>query len=199
MPMQIDTATPEGAALLTQRVEANLFAARTGFQDNVYETVNAFNRNEARRAVNKAYYDSKGETMPTAAWVLAGDAERKIRHGRQLRRNMARANPITTLSPLLDAHHIVARLHYHAARSREIMFAWGIAINDAANGVFLPRNSFIKHILGADALAHQILHTASYYFAVQMRLGRVANDSAHAVREVLGEIKAELLAGTFPC
>jgi A nuclease family of the HNH/ENDO VII superfamily with conserved AHH len=199
MTRQAATPTPESTILLAQRIEGNLFAARTGLVGNMHEMVNTFNHNQARSQANKAYYDAKGETMPAAAWVLAGDAERKIRHSRQLRRNMARANPAATLSPLFDTHHIVARLHYHAARSRAIMFAWGIAINDAANGVFLPRNLFIKHILGADATAHQILHTANYYFEIQMRLGRVANDSQLAVREVLGEIKAELLAGTFAC
>ena len=79
--------TSEAAAILAQRIEANLFAARSGMPGNVYEAVNAFNLNQARRKANRAYYDKKGQAMPAAAWVLAGDAERKIRHNRILRTN----------------------------------------------------------------------------------------------------------------
>ena len=198
MPKQVDTTTPEGAALLGQRVSANLYAARTGLPGNVYQTVNAFNQNEARRKADKAYYDAKGEAMPAAAWVLAGDAERKTRHNRILRRNMNRADPLQMSGALFDAHHIVARLAFHAARAREIMFAWGIAINDAANGVFLPRNLFIQHIVGTGATAHGILHTRLYYFQITMRLEAAADQSAAAVRAVLAGIKSELLASVFP-
>lgn len=119
MSKQTDTTTLEGETLLKQRIDANLFAARTGLPGNVYETVNAFNLNEARRDVNKAYYDAKGETMPAAAWVLAADAARKIRHNRALKRNMMRADPAQTAGVLFDAHHIVARLHHYAHDSRQ--------------------------------------------------------------------------------
>ncbi len=196
--MPTDTTSPEGAALLAQRIEANLFAARTGLPGNVYETVNQFNHNEARRQADKAYYDAKGETIPAAAWLLAGDAERKIRHNRTLRRNMKRADPAQAASAMFDAHHIVARLHVLAADARVIMFSWGLAINDAANGVLLPRNQFIRFVMGTGATAHQILHTREYYFQINMRLQAVMNLSSAAVRAVLSEIKAELLAGTFP-
>jgi hypothetical protein len=198
MPKQVDSTTPESAALLTQRIEANLYAARSGLPGNVYETVNAFNLGEARRDANKAYYDAKGETMPAAAWVLAGDAERKIRHNRTLRRNLKQADPLQTGDALFDVHHIVARLHHYAYAARHIMFSWGVAINDAANGIFLPRNFFIQNILGSSATPHQILHTERYYFYVTFRLNRVKAESTEAVRAVLASIKAELLAGTFP-
>lgn len=78
------------------------------------------------------------------------------------------------------------------------MFSWGIAINDAANGVFLPRNIFIQNILNSSATAHQVLHTERYYFYITFRLNRVKAESAAAVRAVLASIKAELLAGIFP-
>ena len=136
--------------------------------------------------------------MPAAALVLQVDSDRNIRHSRVLASNMFKAHPSYIRPDFVDAHHIVGRLHDFAKLARHLLFAWGIGINDAANGIFLPRYATSKIASMPFAPDHQGLHTRDYYVNVTLRLQAIANDSAAEARLTLREIKGELIAGTFP-
>lgn len=185
-------------AITEQRIAAALFVARTGTVANPYALVNSFNLREEKKKKNKAYYDKNGYTMPASIEVLQMDAERKIRHSRQLASNMYKADRAQVKLLNMDTHHIVGRVHIEASTARAYLFTWGIGINDADNGVFLPRYAHTKIACMPNAQNHQGMHTYVYYFNVTMRLGEVAGQSVAAGRSVLRAIKGELIAGTFP-
>lgn len=90
------------------------------------------------------------------------------------------------------AHHIVAGEANAAAEARAILAREGIDINEAANGVFLPRN---RSVAAPPALTHSTLHTNVYYEEVTTRLREAAPGT---VRDVLAQMAEELLNGTFP-
>jgi hypothetical protein len=79
-----------------------------------------------------------------------------------------------------------------AVLSRQILRNVGVDINEAANGVFLPR---LRGTLARGAY-HPRLHTTAYYREVYQRLSGVTARSE--ALEVLEGIRAELLRGTFP-
>jgi hypothetical protein len=79
-----------------------------------------------------------------------------------------------------------------AARARAILAREGIDINDAANGVFLPRN---LSVATGSAAVHSILHTRRYYDAIDSALSSAAPGT---VRQVLDDIRTQLLNGIFP-
>lgn len=62
------------------------------------------------------------------------------------------------------AHHIVLSNSndWRMVSLRSKMEAFGIDINDADNGVFLPRNSSIKEQFAVDEIAHSRVHTEQY-------------------------------------
>ena len=77
-----------------------------------------------------------------------------------------------------------------AKHARTILDKFGIGIDEAANGVFLPASS------SGTAANHSTLHTSTYYRAVNAAL-----DGATTRGEVLGileEIGKALQAGGFP-
>ena len=92
------------------------------------------------------------------------------------------------------AHHIVAggEKYTNARLSRKILDDAEIDINEAANGVFLPKES--KYVIG-DAVAHTKVHTNRYYDALYGRLKDIQKDK---IRNELKKISDELLNGTFP-
>jgi hypothetical protein len=94
--------------------------------------------------------------------------------------------------PNRAAHHIVAGEDPRAAQARRILKQAGIDINDADNGVFLPRGS--KYAKGAET-PHSRVHTDLYYKTLTERLQKAAPGT---LRDVLEEIGQELLNGTFP-
>lgn len=153
---------------------------------------------EAKLKVCKAHYDKLGMTIPMSAIMLAMDADRNIRHSRTLATNIIKANKGQTRPDYTDAHHIVGRLDIRAEVARGYLFNWGIGINDADNGLFLPRYATTKIASMPNASNHQGLHTETYYLAVTMRMFAVADRSGAAGRIVLKTIKGELVAGTFP-
>jgi hypothetical protein len=92
------------------------------------------------------------------------------------------------------AHHIVApgESRYPGAKEeRDILDNFGIKIDDAVNGVWLPN----KPGVGPGAY-HPSLHTRVYYKEVE-KLLRDATTKEHAI-EILGEIGERLKNGTFP-
>lgn len=97
-----------------------------------------------------------------------------------------------------DAHHIVASTHRRAADARKILDKYQIDINDAANGVGLKPT-------GARPAHHGTgLHSHRGIDAVDRRLRAAVqgvDDWATGrakVLEELGNIRTDILNGTFP-
>jgi len=91
------------------------------------------------------------------------------------------------------AHHIVAGRVPLAAEARSILQSEGIGINDAENGVFLPKDTTVPNSSGAQV--HSTVHTNIYYNAVNAAL---RNAAPGTVAEVLQDIADQLQNGTFP-
>lgn len=92
------------------------------------------------------------------------------------------------------AHHMVPSGHSNdfADQARNILKREGIDINEASNGVFLPKSS--KYVID-DAIAHTKVHTKVYFEEIFNRLN---NAPVGKVRSELDKIAQELLNGTFP-
>jgi hypothetical protein len=92
------------------------------------------------------------------------------------------------------AHHIVAgkENYVNAKETRKLLEEANIDINEATNGVFLPKNS--KYVID-DATPHANGHTNTYYDNLYDRLKSVAKEER---RYELQKISEELLKGTFP-
>lgn len=102
-----------------------------------------------------------------------------------------------TRPPNTAAHHIAAggSTNVDAIKTRDLLKKNGIDIDEAANGVFLPKNSKYSLDEYEDAISHSRVHTDVYYQNVYLRLkGKNANE----IRLELRTISDELLAGTFP-
>jgi len=99
-----------------------------------------------------------------------------------------------TRPPNSAAHHVVAGGAQAATRAQAILRKFGIDINSAENGVFLPKNTKVSNPSGA--AVHSTLHTNAYYVEVN-RLLSTATTRAEAL-EALEFIKTELSAGRFP-
>lgn len=136
--------------------------------------------------------------MPATAEALQADAERRVRHSRTLGRNMRNANPTACKPDQVDPHHIVAQLDPRATEARTFLFNWGIGINDADNGVYLPRyrTSCVPSL--PNAPNHQGVHTTKYYLAVTQVLFAFSDQPKEAGRAALRSIRADLIAGIFP-
>lgn len=186
---------PNAAA---QHIAAAKIVAFSGSGANPHAIVNAHNLAEKKKKIIKAHFDKTGQTLPTTAIILAMDADRNIRHSRALASNINKANRGQCRPQETDAHHIVGRLDFRAEVARRYLFAWLIGINDADNGVYLPRYARTKIASMLKAHHHQGLHTDDYYFNVEMRLRSILGQPTAIARVVLRTIKNELIAGTFP-
>jgi hypothetical protein len=151
----------------------------------------------ARKKTEICY--KNGRTLSAGAERLLADARRKeLVHSGILAGNMTDAGINRPAG--VAAHHIVAWQHRDAFPSQELLFGWGIGINDVDNGVYLPR--FKKTLVPSlpNARKHSTLHTFIYHTEVYGRLVLVEPEAenSEAGREVLRSIKSELIAGTFP-
>jgi hypothetical protein len=92
------------------------------------------------------------------------------------------------------AHHIVAggSNNSYAEETRKLLKKENIDINEASNGVFLPKNS--KYIID-EASPHANIHTDIYYRTVYNKLSQV---SSSKIRNELQLIAEELQKGIFP-
>ena len=88
------------------------------------------------------------------------------------------------------AHHIVAGRAEGAFEARSILWKYGISVNDAVNGVFLPT---VKS--ASDATYHPGLHTVEYYSQVNKMLNSAK--SKEDVIGILNDIATQLITGTF--
>ena len=107
---------------------------------------------------------------------------------RKLRKNLVKAGVKEPDYPHA-AHHIVAGNSPKAEEAREILLKYGIDINDAENGVFLPT---VKDVGGA---YHPSLHTDQYYRKVTEEL--YAATSREDAIDILSDIAEQLMEGTF--
>jgi RHS repeat-associated protein len=98
-----------------------------------------------------------------------------------------------TRPPGSAAHHIVAGRAAAAGPARAVLKRFGIGINDAANGVFLPANRAAPNAAGA--AVHSTLHSNLYYQTVNQMLG-AATTRAEA-EAALGSILQALLSGAL--
>ena len=120
-------------------------------------------------------------------------------HSQKLTANMlaaGRSKPADT-----SAHHIVAWNHPRAIRSRIRLAAFGIDIDNEANGVFLPKGlKCCPHPILPAASPHTKVHTHFYFLNVEFLLestiaeGMGRND----IIETLREIGEDLQDGVFP-
>lgn len=88
------------------------------------------------------------------------------------------------------AHHIVAGNAKKAEGSRKILSKFGIDINDAVNGVFLPTQKGVSN-----GVYHPSLHTDKYYLTVEQMLKQA--ESKEEAIDVLKNIATKLMNGTF--
>lgn len=89
------------------------------------------------------------------------------------------------------AHHIVAGGAEAAAPARGVLTQYGIDVNTAENGVFLPSNTGSLNPFGA--AVHSTLHTGSYYESVnELLLGATSRSE---VMDSLAFLREGLLGG----
>ena len=107
-------------------------------------------------------YGATSTVVATTASSTAVTVTSKAASSTKLAKNMIDsgiARPVQTA-----AHHIVAGTSKFATEARAILTKFGIGINDAVNGVFLPKNLQSANPTGATV--HSTLHTAEYYSMV---------------------------------
>ncbi|MDR0594727.1 MAG: AHH domain-containing protein [Bifidobacteriaceae bacterium] len=138
-----------------------------------------------RQILNRAKTTIKGEEGFLAPFAQGPS-------GRVLGRHLRAAG--TARPPGAAAHHIVAGRHPNAQEGRDVLDRFGIDINDAGNGVFLPRFKSSPNPTGA--AVHSTLHTNRYFDAVDSLISKAG--SRQEALSALGQIRAGLLAGRFP-
>lgn len=132
-----------------------------------------------------------------SAQRLFEDARRTGNHRRTLARNLDAQSGLPRPEHAC-AHHIVAGQDKRAKDSRDVIFKWGVGINDADNGVYLPRFKNVPVPSMPDAPIHGPIHTDRYHGAVALRLIFEEPQEAEACRGILRDIKEELIDGSFP-
>ena len=147
-------------------------------------------------------YDDGGKTSttptPYTKEQLKSDAKRSGNHSRTLGGNLEKAGFVRP--DHVCAHHIVARAEPDALPSRDLLYGWGIGINDADNGVFLPRYKDVKVEDLPMATHHGTLHKSLVYCArVHRRLTNLPDGATQEMaRKALGRMREEMTQGIFP-
>lgn len=171
----------------------NRIAANSGL--NTYEL-----RNEILVEMKKerVRYENGRTLDGYSAARLFEDARRKTgNHRRTLARNLDRESSQKRVADVC-AHHVVASSDVRADDSRDIIFKWGIGINDADNGVYLPRLKNVPVPSMPNAPVHGPIHTTRYHAAVAARLIFGDPQDSAACRAILRVIKKNLIDGSFP-
>ncbi len=191
------------------RSSEEIFAAPTR---NVVELTAAINQSLATSGINaysvrntaiiakkkRSILYRNGYTLPASAARLLAEAQSNIKHSSKLGRNLRKAHSTTTRPRETDAHHIVASEAAAAHPSRVLIFAVGIGINDADNGVLLPRGRTTRVASLPDASPHQIIHTPTYHANVIAELyGADDTGDASEIRGILKSIGSRLVRGHF--
>jgi hypothetical protein len=133
------------------------------------------------------------EGMPTGGGGSGGSGSGGSRpSSERLAQNLEEAGHVRP--PDTAAHHLVAGERRLAGPAREVLRRFGININAAENGVFLPRNVGAANPQGH--AVHSTLHTNRYYTEVNRLLGQATN--RQEAIDVLNFIRSRLLAGPWP-
>lgn len=111
---------------------------------------------------------------------------------RVLARNMAKLGKFRL--PGEFAHHIVAHGDRRAKNALDILKKFGIGVDEAVNGVFLPGYKTSPNPLGK--VIHGNLHTDAYYRAVERELLKAATKVD--AEKILRGIAANLEKGILP-
>ena len=117
-------------------------------------------------------------------------------HSKKLGRNIVKLEN-KKRPKFVDAHHIVSSTAEGALPSRLKLFAWKIGINDADNGVFLPRFENVKVRGLYRATWHAVIHTPTYHGRVFARLLQADPLDPESARLKLRGMKAEMQRGKF--
>jgi len=126
----------------------------------------------------------------------AWNDRREVAQGRASSPALGRALEASGVSrpPGYAAHHIVAGRDDPADFARIVLRRFGIGINDAENGAFLPANRATQVIAGETI--HSTLHSNKYYEAVNDALA-MATTKQEAI-DILARIRQALQAGDYP-
>jgi hypothetical protein len=89
-----------------------------------------------------------------------------------------------------EAHHIIMKKAEGAEEAREILDKAGIGINDAENGIWLPKDSSVANPLTTDI--HSKMHTDIAIEEITSRLREGAKDGPEGVRRALQEIRKSI-------
>ncbi|MEM8835731.1 MAG: AHH domain-containing protein [Planctomycetota bacterium] len=104
-------------------------------------------------------------TSPMLGRITAQAFKQSTKSSRRLSKNLQNAGFVKPRG--YAAHHIVAGNDRRAERARNVLTQFEININDASNGMYLPRK-------GQDGLpGHNSLHTNDYYNWVNDRFGGI--------------------------
>jgi hypothetical protein len=181
------------AELQEQAILANLLMGN----DKTVNTYAVRNDRALRKAKSLVCYKNGFTKQRISVKRLQMDALAKGSHSQALSGNIQLARG--EMQPdATDAHHIVARRHPLAAVARGFLFRWKIGIDDADNGVFLPKKLGANVAGLENAVPHTPLHSGPYHFEVTHRLRERAGEPQSAAREELRAMRAEMIAGTFP-
>ena len=137
----------------------------------------------------------RGDELAKGAEEAAGYADEggsgalSIPSSKVLRQNLIEAGVEAPDYPNA-AHHIVAGNSPKAAEARAILQKYGVDINDAANGTFLPT---VRDVV--EGAYHPSLHTNSYYDKINKLLSEAT--CKEDVLDILEFVGDELSSGTF--
>ncbi|WP_176738273.1 DNRLRE domain-containing protein [Micromonospora pallida] len=132
------------------------------------------------------YYVIAGNTPVLVHNCDPGSAE-KLRNALNAAGDL---EPSTPHSP----HHIVAGNSPKATPARAQLHRFGIGVNDAENGVWLPRSSSSPNPTGASV--HSRIHTNEYYNYVNDLMGGARNRSE--ALDVINHVRRQLQGGFWP-
>jgi A nuclease family of the HNH/ENDO VII superfamily with conserved AHH len=176
------------AELEQQAILANLLMGN----DKAVNSYAVRNDRALRKANSLVCYKNGITKPPMSVKRLQAEALTKDSHSQALSGNIQLARG--EMQPeATDAHHIVARRHHLPAVACGFLFG----IDDADNGVFLPKK-LDANIAGIEKdMPHSPLHSGPYHFEVTDRLHDRAGEPAFAAREELRAKRAQRIAGTF--
>lgn len=135
------------------------------------------------------YTDEIGTLVKNSDEAIAGLKGAGKASSKVLRQNLIDAG-IEVPDYANAAHHIVAGTSQKANEARAILQKYGIDINDASNGVFLPTANGVSN-----SAYHPGLHTNTYYNKVNDMLRGAT--SKNDVLDILDDIADQLSNGTF--
>jgi hypothetical protein len=126
------------------------------------------------------------------------DETRSSTHAEALAESLEREG--SPRPPNHEPHHVVPANDPRGARATEILEEAGIGVDDAQNGVWLPRTSAGASTPGGiqaeAATSHDSVHTTRYFTELTERLERARE--ADRVAEEMEFIRLELQLGRFP-